>query len=391
MATMRAVVFSLGLVVVQAAKETMSSAMQASQEPDIIPHDQCAVSIAMNENERLEIFALGQDDSIYHSYQASANAFWAPWVSLGGNFSSGPQVVRNADGRLEIFARGQDDDIYHKYQLAVNGEKGWGPWLSLGGKFSSSPAVLLNSEGTLQLFARGKENRALMYNGQTHNVSGVFWSGWQNLGGILTSGPAVALTAESLVYVFVRGIDKGLFEKREIADHLTGVKWSRWESLGGVLASHPSVPYVLNPVNLLEVFVRQADKAIWHKKQMATTTQPYSVQWSDWQSLGGKFSSGPTVSMSGEGLLEVFSRGQDKSVFWKRQKAHDSPEWTNWGTIGGESSVTPTSFINPEGRLELFIRGTDASIWHKWRTTTGKNVTWSDWVSLGGKMRNFPC
>merc|ERR1711998_72478 len=134
--------------------------------------------------------------------------------------------------------------------------------------------ILLNSEGTLQLFARGKENRALMYNGQTHNVSGVFWGPWQNLGGILTSGPTAVLTAESLVHVFVRGIDKGLFEKREVANHLTGVSWSRWESLGGVLSSHPNLPTVLNPVNLLEVFVRQADKAIWHKKQLATTSQP---------------------------------------------------------------------------------------------------------------------
>lgn len=385
------VISSLALLVLsRAAKDTASLALQAGQEPDIIPHDQCAISIALNENERMEIFALGQDDAIYQSYQVSADAFWSPWVSLGGNFSSGPVVTKNVDGRLEVFARGQDDDIYHKYQLAPNGEKGWGPWLSLGGKFSSSPSILLNSEGTLQLFARGKENRALMYNGQTHNVSGVFWSGWQNLGGILTSGPTAILTAESLVHVFVRGIDKGLFEKREVANHLTGVSWSRWESLGGVLSSHPNLPTVLNPVNLLEVFVRQADKAIWHKKQLATTTQPTSVQWSDWQSLGGKFSSGPSTVLTGEGMLEVFGRGQDKSIFWKRQKAHDSPEWTNWESVGGESSVTPTATLSATGRLELFIRGTDASIWHKFRST-GKNVTWSDWMSLGGKMRNYPC
>ena len=57
------------------------------------------------------------------------------------------------------------------------------------------------------------------------------------------------------------------------------------------------------------------------------------------------------------------------------------------------SSTGPAAFINPEGRLELFIRGTDKAVWHKWRTTgpAGKNVSWSDWVSLGGSFRNFPC
>jgi hypothetical protein len=92
---------------------------------------------------------------------------------------------------------------------------------------------------------------------QVHNASAVFWAGWSNLGGILTSGPSAVLTAESLVHVFVRGVDKGLFEKKQVATHSGTVAWSKYDGLGGLLASHPSVPAALNPVNLLEIFVRQ--------------------------------------------------------------------------------------------------------------------------------------
>ena len=48
-----------------------------------------------------------------------------------------------------------------------------------------------------------------------------------------------------------------------------------------------SLPLVLNGANLLEVYARHDDGAIWFKKQHATDSTPYEVAWSDWHSLGG--------------------------------------------------------------------------------------------------------
>ena len=42
-----------------------------------------------------------------------------------------PICGRNADGRLEVFARGTDNALWHIWQTAPN--NGWSGWASLGG------------------------------------------------------------------------------------------------------------------------------------------------------------------------------------------------------------------------------------------------------------------
>jgi len=50
---------------------------------------------------------------------------------MGGVITSDPVVGRNQDGRLEVFARGTDDALWHNWQTVPN--NGWSGWGSLGG------------------------------------------------------------------------------------------------------------------------------------------------------------------------------------------------------------------------------------------------------------------
>merc|ERR1712048_86243 len=134
--------------------------------PSDVPSDQCGVSAILNDDERMELFALVYDGEIHHKWQNYDGA-WSNWVGLGGNFTSGAQIVRNIDGRVEIFAVGKDDMLYHNFQNSAGGPY-QDAWVPLGGPFSGATAVL---------------------------------------------------TAESMVHVFVRGVDKGLFEKKQVATH----------------------------------------------------------------------------------------------------------------------------------------------------------------------------
>lgn len=360
----------------------------AQDTPEDVPHDQCGIDAIFNDDERLEVFALGYDNAIYHKY-TNHDGSWSNWLSLGGNFTVGAKPVRNIDGRLEIFSIGSDDQLYHNWQQTPGGPF-QDNWVPLGGPFSGSASVLLNSEGNIVIFARGKISRSLMYNHQVHNATAVYWAGWSNLGGILTSGPSAVLTAESMVHVFVRGVDKGLFEKKQVATHSGTVAWSKYDGLGGLLASHPSVPAALNPVNLLEIFVRQADRAIWYKKQMATTHEADSVTWSEWQSLGGKMSSGPSVVINNDGLLEVYARGMNREIFLKRQQDHDSPEFYLWESLGGDSASTPFTLLHPDGSVHVFVRSSDKGIQHAVkRTGTNGFSQWSDLGNDNGAPAQF--
>jgi hypothetical protein len=88
-----------------------------------------AVSWGLN---RLDIFGLGQDHSIFHKSWDGSN--WGPWEPLGGVFTSLPAAVSWGPNRLDIFGLGQDHGMYHKWWDGST----WGPsgWEPLGGVFT---------------------------------------------------------------------------------------------------------------------------------------------------------------------------------------------------------------------------------------------------------------
>lgn len=353
-----------------------------------IPRDKCGVTVAVNEDDRTELFILGTDKAFYHKYETADG--WSAWISLGGSFKGGPTVVRSNDGRLEVFGRGADNAIWHKYQSEANSIT-YTQWMSLGSKnkFTSNPVAVLSSEGFIHLFAKGSDN-SLMHKTQFTNNTLYVWTEWASLGGSLTSQPAVMLDAEGLLHVFVRGPDRALWHKHQIGGQEPRyVKWSEWQSLGGVLASAPRVPVALNTVNLLEIFVRASDKAYWHRCQVASLPpNEREVDWNEWQSLGGVFSSGPSACVNGDGLIETFGRGADKAVWRKSQYLIDgTPKWSNWVSLRGITSTGPAVPVRSDGLIDVYTRGADKQIWVK-SQALGVNgtVEFGVWKSMDGSV-----
>src|SRR5258708_34517966 len=69
--------------------------------------------------------------------RSAPNNGWSGWASLGGIITTEPICGRNPDGRLEVFARGTDNALWHIWQTAVN--NGWSGRASLGGVLSPLP------------------------------------------------------------------------------------------------------------------------------------------------------------------------------------------------------------------------------------------------------------
>jgi hypothetical protein len=65
------------------------------------------------------------------SFQSAATATWNAWSSLGGDLTSDIAVAANEDFRLEVFARGIDNALWHNSQLSAGGPA-WSGWTSLG-------------------------------------------------------------------------------------------------------------------------------------------------------------------------------------------------------------------------------------------------------------------
>lgn len=323
-------------------------------------------AVGSNADGRLEIFANGNNHSIWHNWQTAPNNGWSGWNTLGGLLTSNPAVSVNRDGRLELFARGVDDALWHIWQLAPNGD--WSGWISLGGIITSDPTIDCNEDGRLEVFARGADN-ALWHNWQTS--PGGAWSGWVSLGGTITSDPISYHNADGRLEVFARGTDGAVWHIWQTSPN-NG--WSRWSSLGGAITSLCTVRQDAD--GRLELFARGTDNAVWHVWQMVP-----NGGWSSWATLGGSITSDPVVGRNLDGRLELFVRGTDNAV-WHIWQLVPNGGWSGWASLGGTITSDIDIGRNADGRLEIFARGTDKALWHIWQVAP--NGTWSNWSSLGG-------
>jgi hypothetical protein len=65
-------------------------------------------------------------------------------------FTSSPTVASWGTGRLDVFARGDDNTLWHKYF-----EGGWSNWHSEGGvRIGSNPAAISWGPNRIDVFAR---------------------------------------------------------------------------------------------------------------------------------------------------------------------------------------------------------------------------------------------
>jgi hypothetical protein len=58
---------------------------------------------------RLDVFALGTDDSLFHI--AWDGTRWSSWEARGGSYVPSPEVVARQANRLDVFALGEDGDV----------------------------------------------------------------------------------------------------------------------------------------------------------------------------------------------------------------------------------------------------------------------------------------
>ena len=76
--------------------------------------------------------------------------------------------------------------------------------------------------------------------------------------------------------------------------------------------------------------------------------------WSDWNNLGGDLTSSPAVAVSAPNHLEVFVRGEDDHLVWRRW---DGSKWSGWINLGGDLAGPPAVVSLAPNRLEVFVRG----------------------------------
>lgn len=140
-----------------------------------------------NQDGRQEVFALGEDNALWHIWQVAPNNGWSHWQRLGSPSATtvltGKLTVgRNQDGRQELFALGTDGNIWQIWQTAPN--NGWSQWKNLGQpdagiRPSDRITVGRNEDGRQELFVMGGDEAVWHIWQVAPNVG---WSDWESLG-----------------------------------------------------------------------------------------------------------------------------------------------------------------------------------------------------------------
>ena len=143
------------------------------------PHDLTQMEAARNADDRLEVFALGFNGQLYHSWQttAGANTGFTPWVELDGFPSRSLAVGRNKDGRLEVFF-GAGADLFHRWQVVPNGSWSSRSRLPLDRPIESLGSLQLvnDVEGRMTVYGVGQDG--LLWHAFQKKASQGPWLGW---------------------------------------------------------------------------------------------------------------------------------------------------------------------------------------------------------------------
>jgi len=145
--------------------------------------------------------------------------------------------------------------------------------------------------------------------------------------------------------------------------------------------------------------VRFADKAIWRLGQEASFEggapgQPGGVAWGQWHAVGGIAAGPPALGRSmHDGTSIVFVRQADKQLYHKSQRpGHNGTRFEpDFELMRGAFAAGPALVQKASGLLEVLMQGVDRQVYHSAQTERGAFLGFGSFNALGGRTRQFAC
>jgi hypothetical protein len=315
---------------------------------------------------RMTLFAIGNDNAVWHAWQTAPGGAWSSWSSLGTGPFVKCQGMVEPDGRLVVYAHVAGGGLWQKWQTAPGGS--WSAWSSLGGGLKDFEVIRM-SNGLPVAFGIGTDD-GVWHAWQT--IPNGAWSSWQTLGTgpFAKCQPMLESDGRLSVYAHVNGA--GLWQKWQTS---VGGAWSSWSNLGGGITDFEVIRM---PNGLPVAFGVGSDTVMYHTWQTAP-----GGAWSTWTSLGGGYFSKVDALKKPDGQLVVFALNLGGEVYHSWQTAPGGT-WASWTSLGTTlTSLTADTASN--GAMLFFGRGMDSAMWHRWQTAPGG--AWSSWSNMGGGFK----
>lgn len=221
---------------------------------------------------RLEVFALGADEAIWHRWWTGDATGWSDWASMGGTFATGPSAILWGDGHTELFATDASGVAWHRWSGETPG--GWFDWAAMGGSLATRPVPMRWADGHVEVFARGRDGTL------QHSAFAVGWAPFSALGGATIQGePSVVANVDGGgavpgPEVFARDADGQVV-------HLwwDGGAYTGWTKLGDQAGASDPFAWVRKDGST-EVFVIDGGGALVRARRDPATS------WGAWSAIG---------------------------------------------------------------------------------------------------------
>jgi hypothetical protein len=245
---------------------------------------------------RMAVAVMGGDSDVRHRHQTGTST-WSDWSSLGSPPVDGLQsslaFTQNDDDRLEVFATGQDGTAWHRWQRPPDTPPPWSTWTSMGlphhGQISGPLVVTHDTKGRLEVFCVG----------WVQEEAPVVWHRWQVKAGGDWSAWTSLEAPPDLLFDVVLGVNAdGRLEVFTVVDN--GEVWHRWQQRPGEpeswkrpwesLGSPGSPPVRANEVavamdahgHLTLVVTARDGRELWQRTQ---APPPAPLGWGKWTRL----------------------------------------------------------------------------------------------------------
>ncbi|MFI6055858.1 hypothetical protein ACIBCO_38005 [Streptomyces violascens] len=190
---------------------------------------------------------------------------------------------------------------------------------------------------------------------------GLLWDLPFGLQGGTTFDPAVAPNADDRLSVFVRGNGPDLYVKSQKRDWTWETNWTQVAGTAGTVAGTPVA--VRGPDGIVNVFWRGPDDSIWALRQTAINTGTYTPT-----KIAAGAASSPAAALNADGRISVFYNGTDRALWHVDQTSVAYPTgWNPPESLAGDTAtnnkLTPAAVRGGDGMIQVFVHGAADEIW----------------------------
>ena len=349
-----------------------------------------------NQDGHLEVFAIGRDGALWHSWQSSDFVTWSAWSSFGappndklqagGRGLSTPvsalpvlAVAMGHAGELQVFALGASG-VWQIGQVVHDAN--WGSWALVPPTRAPTKPIgvwaIGNFDGRIELFIL---NQSTQPNVLSHTWQLADFKGWNPgfadftpPGEIVVFNMALARDKANRIVV-ASTFKSSAWVRRQTA---ANVGWQDWQSAGGPSSGGTDIgtaQLATNADGRLELLLTSGNGLDhWH------TWQSNADVWSGfWDNLGSPVASKQSMDsgfVTGPGgcinVLSVTNPAPPSIQLAGVTQKQPSIDWLKWNVYPPVSSDPVTGHMavarRHDGRLELYIRDQSGNLVHAVQT-----------------------